>query len=116
MKQVKLRKYDNSHYKPGNNFKKVLWYIVNMLVFKTMFPFPSGSKVKILRLFGAKIGIDVIIKPNVNIKYPWFLTIGDNCWIGENVWIDNLAMVTLGDNVCISQGAYFLLRRQSPGC
>jgi putative colanic acid biosynthesis acetyltransferase WcaF len=34
------------------------------------------------------------------------LTAGDHCWIGEDCWIDNLAPVTLGRNVCISQGAY----------
>lgn len=49
-----------------------------------------------------------MIKPKVNIKYPWFLRVGDHCWIGENVWLDNLAMITIGDNVCISQGAMLL--------
>ncbi len=59
-----------------------------------------------MRLFGAKIGHGVIIKPCVNIKYPWFLQIGNNVWIGENAWIDNLTNVQIGNNVCISQGAY----------
>ena len=108
MKQVKLSQYDNSFYQPGSKLKKTFWYVVNMLVFKTMLPFPSSVKVKILRLFGAKIGFGVTIKPNLNIKYPWFLSIGDNCWIGESVWIDNLDLVTIGDNVCISQGVYLL--------
>ena len=63
-------------------------------------------KVFTLRLFGAKIGKNVIIRPGVNIKYPWKLKIGNNCWLGENVWIDNLDYVTLEDNVCISQGAF----------
>jgi putative colanic acid biosynthesis acetyltransferase WcaF len=49
-----------------------------------------------------------LIKPSVNIKYPWFLSIGDYCWIGENVWIDNLTHVSIGNNVCISQGAMLL--------
>ena len=42
------------------------------------------------------------------IKYPWFLIIGNHVWIGENVWIDNLTTVSLGNNVCISQGAMLL--------
>ena len=50
----------------------------------------------------------VVIKPSVNIKYPWNLKIGDYVWIGENVWIDNLVEVSIGDNVCISQGAMLL--------
>ena len=61
-----------------------------------------------LRLFGAKIGKGVLIKPYVTIKYPWYLEIGDFTWIGEHVWIDNLAQVKIGAHVCISQGAYLL--------
>lgn len=59
-------------------------------------------------MFGAKIAANVMIKPKVNIKYPWYLTIGKNAWIGENVWIDNLTEVTIGPNCCISQGALLL--------
>ena len=61
-----------------------------------------------MKCFGAKIGSGVIIKPSVNIKYPWKLIIGNHCWIGEGVWIDNLAAVTIADNVCLSQGAFLL--------
>jgi len=49
-----------------------------------------------------------MIKPNVTIKYPWFLKIGDYTWIGEQVWLDSLASITIGSNCCISQGALLL--------
>jgi putative colanic acid biosynthesis acetyltransferase WcaF len=49
-----------------------------------------------------------MIKPHVTIKYPWFLTIGNYTWIGENVWIDNLAQVDIGAHACLSQGALLL--------
>lgn len=62
----------------------------------------------ILRLFGANIGSSVVIKPKVNIKYPWKLSIGNHCWIGESVWIDNLDEVIIEDNVCLSQGAFLI--------
>ncbi len=67
-----------------------------------------GIKIALLRLFGAKIGKGICIKNEVRIKFPWKLTIGDDCWIGENVWIDNLDYVSIGNNVCISQGALLL--------
>nr|WP_291750972.1 WcaF family extracellular polysaccharide biosynthesis acetyltransferase [Candidatus Sulfuricurvum sp. RIFRC-1] len=86
----------------------MVWYFIDMIFFKTLLPFPSGFKMSLLRFFGSKIGTGVVIKPNVHIKYPWFLTIGDHCWIGEGVWIDNLAQVTIGANVCLSQGSYLL--------
>lgn len=100
-----LSLYDNSWYNPGGGVvKRILWYFTNILFFINPLNPSSGIKVRLLRLFGARIGKGVVIKPGVNIKYPWLLTIGDHTWIGENVWIDNLAYVT----ICISQGAMLL--------
>jgi len=107
-KSVKLSSYNNDWYNPGSKIKRIVWYLTNMLFFKTMLPFPSGFKTKLLMLFGTKMGKGVVIKPDVNIKYPWFLSVGNNVWIGENVWIDNLAQVTMKDNVVLSQGCYIL--------
>jgi putative colanic acid biosynthesis acetyltransferase WcaF len=56
-------------------------------------------------LFGAHVGKNVVIKPRVNIKYPWNLSIGDNSWIGEEVWLDTVGRIYIGNNCCISQGA-----------
>lgn len=104
-----LSKYDNSWYDPGAGlFKRMLWYFVNAVVFKSYWLPVNGIKVFLLRLFGAKVGKGVFIKPYVSVKYPWFLEIGNHVWIGEEVWIDNLAQVKIGDNVCLSQGAMLL--------
>lgn len=104
-----LSKYDNSSYSRGaGKTKCILWYFANLLFIKNHWNPLNGLKVAILKLFGSKIGKGVIIKPGVNIKYPWLLTIGDYSWIGEDVWIDNLAQVTIGLNCCISQGALLL--------
>ena len=108
MNKVKLSRYSNKAYNPGSTLKRTLWYFADMFFFKTLFPFPSSFKTALLRAFGAKIGNGVVIKPDVHIKYPWFLEIGDHCWIGEGVWIDNLAPVRLGSDVVLSQGAYLL--------
>ncbi len=104
-----LSKYDNSWYNPGRGmFIRSLWYIVNVLFFiNSLNPF-SGIKVWFLRLFGAEIGRGVVIKPGVNIKYPWNISIGDFSWIGEKVWIDSLGKIIIGRNCCLSQGAMLL--------
>jgi putative colanic acid biosynthesis acetyltransferase WcaF len=47
-----------------------------------------------------------MLKPGLKIKFPWRLVVGDNTWLGEDVWIDNLAPVLIGADCCISQGAY----------
>lgn len=109
MNKVDFSVYDNSWYNPGgSSLKRVLWYFANILFLMNPLNPISSVKVRLLRCFGAKIGKGVVIKPSVNIKYPWNLSIGDYTWIGENVWIDNLVQVTIGSNVCVSQGAMLL--------
>ncbi len=103
-----LSKYDNSWYQPGGAIKRMLWLMVNAIFFNNGLALFNGSKIFLLKRFGAKVGIGVVIKPSVSIKYPWFLTIGNYVWIGENVWIDNLTMVNIGNNVCLSQGVMLL--------
>lgn len=88
--------------------KQLLWYVVNIIFFKNPFNIFSGLKVLLLKSFGAAVGTGALIKPGVNIKYPWKLRIGDHSWIGENVWIDNLSDVVIGNSVTISQGALLL--------
>ena len=108
MFKTDLSKYNNSHFISGNFIFRMFWFFINILVFKSSF-FPFNIiKVYLLKIFGAKIGNGVIIKPNVNIKYPWNIIIGNHVWIGENVWIDCLDKVTIKDHSCISQGAMLL--------
>jgi putative colanic acid biosynthesis acetyltransferase WcaF len=108
MTKTNLQEFNNDWYKLGGNaLQRFLWYCTNAVWLNSAFPI-SGFKVFLLRLFGAKIGSGVIVKPHVNIKYPWKLTIGNNVWIGEYVWIDNLANVNIADNVCLSQSAMLL--------
>ena len=106
MSEADLKIYKSS-FKTRNVLVLGFWYLLNSLFFKTSFYWPS-IRISLLRLFGARIGKGVVIKPNVNIKYPWLLVVGDYVWIGEGVWIDNLVEVNIGSNVCISQGAMLL--------
>lgn len=110
-KQVKtdLSRFSTGDYSAGRPKWKVLaWYFINYYILNSAFPWPYGLKRSLLRLFGAKVGKGLVIKTKVRVKNPWRLSIGDNCWIGESVWIDNLEDVTIGDNVCVSQGALLL--------
>jgi putative colanic acid biosynthesis acetyltransferase WcaF len=104
---VDLSRYQNRSYSPGRRrLVRAAWYFISLLVFESgWFPF-MGPKRVILRIFGAKIGRGLVIKPRVWIKYPWRLVVGDYCWIGQGAWIDNLADVRLGSHVCISQQVY----------
>ncbi|MFP4134813.1 MAG: WcaF family extracellular polysaccharide biosynthesis acetyltransferase [Halothece sp.] len=102
-----LNHYTTDDYTVGASLiKQILWYFLGCpLVRSYWLPF-SGFKVFLLRLFGGKIGEGVRIKPGVLIKFPWRLSVGNYVWLGENLWIDNLAQVTIESHVCLSQGVY----------
>jgi putative colanic acid biosynthesis acetyltransferase WcaF len=107
MSGVHLRQYQNSWYQPGRSMVwRALWMFLGQPLFRSIW-FPSSNlRCRLLRLFGAQIGKRVVIRQGVIVKYPWHLIVGNDCWIGEQVWIDNLTTVRLGSDVCLSQGVY----------
>src|SRR5206468_8170548 len=86
MSKVNLANYDNSWYQPGSRIRILLWMVFSSVFFNHSLAIINPMKCFLLRLFGAKVGKDVLIKPSVTIKYPWLLSIGDHCCIGEKVW------------------------------
>jgi putative colanic acid biosynthesis acetyltransferase WcaF len=116
IKSRKIKGHDLSTYLrpqiPGNRNAawRTAWYFVNALFFQStiLALIPSSWKAAILRAFGARVGKGFVCMPRVTIKYPWFLEIGDNVWLGTLAWIDNHTMVKIGNNVCVSQKAYLM--------
>jgi putative colanic acid biosynthesis acetyltransferase WcaF len=105
--QIDLAKFNNTWYRPGRSpFVQAAWFFIGLPLLRCSIIPSSVLRVHLLRAFGASIGRGVIIKPGVRVKYPWLLGIGDHSWLGEDCWIDNLALVQIGNNVCVSQGAY----------
>lgn len=107
--ETRLEKdFDKGDFKPGASLLKIsCWYLVDLLIFQSgLVPF-SNILVLVLRLFGAQIGTGVRIKPRIQIKYPWKLTVGDYSWLSY-CKIENLDDVIIGNHVCISQGALIL--------
>lgn len=103
-----LSRFSNSWYQPGSAFKRVLWLLVSAVFFRHSLCLGSGYKRTLLRFFGAQIGKGVVIKPSVQIKYPWKLKVGDYSWLGEHCWIDNLGEVSIGAHCCLSQRSMLL--------
>lgn len=85
---------------------EVVWYFVKIAFFLTATPWPSRLKSGLLRGFGAQVGRNVVIKPRVNIHFPWKLSIGDDVWIGEEVFILNFEPVRIGSDCVVSQRAF----------
>jgi putative colanic acid biosynthesis acetyltransferase WcaF len=82
------------------------WYFFGLPLLKSYFITSSSFRATLLRLFGARVGKGVVLKPGLKVKFPWYLDVGDYAWVGEDAWIDNLAQVTIGPHACISQGVY----------
>jgi putative colanic acid biosynthesis acetyltransferase WcaF len=108
----RLLPVDLSRYSPGQfdrgagAVKESLWLVVSLVLFR-LCPFSfSALKRVLLRAFGASIGRNVTIKPQVKITFPWKLTVGDHVWLGEECWLLNLERVVIGSNVSISQRAF----------
>lgn len=106
---VSLKAFRNAEFDRGaSRLVEAMWLLCSALFFRHPVAVFSPIKVLLLRVFGARVGKGVVIKPCVQITFPWKLRIGNNAWIGEHVWIDNLDEVTIGNDVCISQGALLL--------
>lgn len=105
---MRLDCYTTGAFTAGAPFwKQLLWYFIGAPILRSyLIPF-SIIKVNILRWFGAEIGQGVRIKTGVRVKFPWRLIIKDFVWIGEDVWLDNLDLITIESHCCISQNVYF---------
>lgn len=85
---------------------RAVWKLLGLPLLRSPLLYGTNWRVLLLKTFGARIGEGVQIKTGVRVTAPWLLKIGEHSWIGEDCWIDNMAMVTVGNNVCISQGVY----------
>ncbi|OZV70815.1 WcaF family extracellular polysaccharide biosynthesis acetyltransferase [Winogradskyella aurantia] len=83
-----------------------LWWLVHFFLFKPSPQFLYGWRRFLARSFGAKIGKNVLLRPSVQMTYPWKVSIGDNSWIGDEVVLYSLGNIDIGSNSVISQRSY----------
>ena len=83
-----------------------LWWIIQSTLFSMSPQFMYGWRRFLLRCFGAKVGVKVLIRPSSKVTYPWKVKIGDNSWIGDDVVLYSLGEIEIGNNVVLSQRSY----------
>jgi putative colanic acid biosynthesis acetyltransferase WcaF len=110
---MKERSYQNlSEFKLPPNYRgrsKIyvqIWWLVQLLLFRPSPQVCYGWRNYLLRLFGAKIGKGVLVRPTVTVTYPWKLEIGDYSWIGDDAVLYTLDRIRIGSNSVVSQRSY----------
>ena len=82
---------------------RAVWMLLGKPLFRISFHNWYGFRARLLRMFGARIGSGVAIRPTVNIEVPWMVEIDDDATIGDYAIIYSLGMVTIGKRSIISQ-------------
>ena len=98
---------ETGHVVFNTKMKRALWNVCAVLLFR-----PFGTKLfrpwrlLLLRLFGAKIDSGAEVYRSVRIWAPWNLTLKRGACLGPETICYNQAMVTLEENVTVSQYSY----------
>jgi len=85
---------------------RAIWMLVGKPAFRVSFHNWYRYRAMLLRLFGAKVGRGVAIRPTVNIEVPWMIDLQDDCTIGDHAILYSLGQITIGKRAIISQYAH----------
>ncbi|HMO25872.1 MAG TPA: WcaF family extracellular polysaccharide biosynthesis acetyltransferase, partial [Tepidisphaeraceae bacterium] len=88
------------------NLGRALWMVTEKILFRLSFHNWYGWRRMLLRLFGAKIGKQVRVRPSARIEIPWNIEIGDSSVIGDHAILYSLGKITIGRRVGVSQYAH----------
>lgn len=104
--KIDLSRYHNALSRK-NQIIRLLWTIV-WGVFARPLPRSVGSGWKrwLLRLFGAKIDPTAVVYSSAKVYYPANLIMEAYSCLASNVDCYNVALIKIGTNTTVSQGAY----------
>lgn len=85
---------------------RALWLLIGRPSFRASFHNWHRFRTILLRLFGAKVGKRVSLRPTVNVEVPWMLEIDDDASIGDHVIIYCLGHIKIGRRAIVSQYAH----------
>ncbi|WP_246469481.1 putative colanic acid biosynthesis acetyltransferase [Cohnella nanjingensis] len=110
-----MDQYSQTGYSRGRGGAVVLlWWLVQATLFRWS-PQPLYDyRNRLLRLFGARIGSGVKIRPTARITYPWKVAIGDHSWIGDHAELYSLDRIRIGNHCVVSQNSYLCTGSHDP--
>lgn len=90
----------------GEKVRRAIWMLVGRPIFRASFHNWYPFRVWLLRLFGARIGRGVALRPSVNIEVPWMLDLDDDATVGDHAILYSLGKIRIGKRAIISQYAH----------
>jgi putative colanic acid biosynthesis acetyltransferase WcaF len=83
-----------------------LWWIVQSTLFGLSPQILYGWRRWLLQCFGMKGAKGLMIRPTAIVTYPWKITMGQDCWVGDHAVLYSLGEIEIGDNCVVSQRSY----------
>ena len=107
---MKEKKFDISNKPSPHTFRikvaRILWYLVQISVFRLV-PNPLHKlRILILRAFGGNISLKARVSRNAKITMPWNLTMLDYATLGPFSICYSTAPITIGKQSTVSQYSY----------
>ena len=104
---MELNRYDQSWFDRGRPAAVVmLWHTISRTLYRLPIHNAHGFRAALLRLFGAKVGQGVMLRPTSEVTYPWKVVIGDNTWLDDEVVLYSLGEITIGSNCVLSRRTF----------
>lgn len=97
---------ESSPWTMREKIRRALWMLVGRPLFRTSFHNWYRYRATILRLFGARIGRGVAIRPSVWVEVPWMLSLEDDVTVGDFAILYSLGSIRIGARTIISQYAH----------
>lgn len=85
---------------------RAIWMLIGRPIFRMSFHNWYAFRAALLRLFGAKVGDGVAVRPTVHVEVPWMLDIDDDATIGDYAILYSLGRIRIGKRAIISQYAH----------
>lgn len=85
---------------------RAVWMLFGKPAFRLSFHNWHRFRAVLLRLFGARLGKRVAIRPSAHIEIPWMLDIDDDATVGDHAILYSLGQIRIGKRSVISQYAH----------
>jgi acetyltransferase-like isoleucine patch superfamily enzyme len=85
---------------------RAFWMLLGRPVFRASFHNWYEFRSWWLRLFGARIGNGVRLRPTAHVEIPWNVDIRDGATVGDHAIVYSLGRITIGERTIVSQYAH----------